>query len=82
MYILNCNAGFPCGVFESKEKAEEAIKKYKLTGTLTKYPVNILVYDWAIENKHLYKNEDKHTKEYIGAYTTAYQEHYHYENGE
>ena len=79
MWVLNCGDLFPCGVFESKEKAETIIKKHKLKGTLTKYPVNELVYDWAIENKYFNpKDEKQKTSEFIGNFSTAYQDHYHY----
>jgi hypothetical protein len=79
MWVLNCGGFFPCGVFESKEKAEEIINKYKLEGTLTEYPINELAYDWAIENKYFIPKSDKQkTSEFIGKFTTAYQDHYHY----
>ena len=80
MWVLNCGGSFPCGVFETKEAAEDIIKKYKLTGVLTQYPVNMLVIDWAIENNCL--SESARTTEDAGTYATAYQKHYHYENGE
>ncbi len=49
MWVLNCGGNFPTGIFDSKEKAEEIIKKYDLKGTLTKYPINTTVYDWTIK---------------------------------
>jgi hypothetical protein len=39
---------FPAGIFESKEKAEELLN-YSLTGILSLYPIDMLLYDWAIE---------------------------------
>lgn len=42
---------FSSGVFTDKEIAENWIKKHKLAGVLTLYPVNEGVYDWAINNK-------------------------------
>ena len=79
MWVLNCGGYFPCGVFDSKEAAEKAIEKYGLTGTLTQYPINMLVYDWAFENGYLNRNKSEETPEFVGKYTTAYQDHYHYD---
>lgn len=39
---------FPSGVFSQRELAEEWIRKNKITGTITAYPINQGVYDWAI----------------------------------
>lgn len=44
-------ANYPAGIFESKEKAEEVIKRYSLTGILSLYPIDMLLYNWAIEKK-------------------------------
>ncbi|HWB24017.1 MAG TPA: hypothetical protein VG738_00990 [Chitinophagaceae bacterium] len=74
---------FSSGVFITKEAAETYIKKYKLTGVLTLYPVNEGIYDWAIANKIFTpKKESERTSEFIQRFTTASQEHYHYEDGE
>ncbi len=79
MWVLNCGGNFPTGIFDSKEKAEEIIKKYDLKGTLTKYPINTTVYDWTIENDYFKpKNELHYKADFIGSFSSAYQEHYHY----
>jgi hypothetical protein len=73
---------FPGGVFTSRELAEEWIAKHALTGTLTLYPINVGVYEWAIEKGFFNPKEDKHqTSEFIGRFSSTYQEHYHYEDG-
>ena len=41
---------FPNGVFTTRELAEAWIIKHRLTGTLTQYPIDVGVYEWAIEN--------------------------------
>ena len=70
------------GVFASKELAEEFIRKHLLTGILTKYPLNIGAYDWAIQEGYFVSDTLKHsTPEFIQAFTTASQEHFHYESG-
>ena len=73
---------FASGVFETKDLAEEWIKENSLYGTLTKYPVNKGIYNQAIEKGYF-----TITKEYqveggfIQKFTSASQEHYHYECG-
>ena len=70
------------GVFSDREIAEKWISGHALTGVLTKYPLDVGVYDWAIENSYFTPNkEHQFTAEFIGGFTTAAQEHYHYENG-
>ena len=84
VWVFNgANAQFPSGVFSSRERAEEWIQKHRLTGTLTKYPVDMSVYDWAIENG-LFKLKDEENKSahFIQRFSSAKQEHYHYEDGE
>ncbi len=80
MWVLNCGENFPAGIFETKEKAEEFIEKYGLSGTLTKYPVNKIVYDWAIENEYFKPKSEWHKESgFIGTFSSAHQEHYHYD---
>ena len=70
------------GVFTSVEFAEEWIRINSLTGVLTAYPINKGVYDWAIENGLFYPKWEKHnTPEFKAGFSSAYQEHYHYETG-
>jgi len=76
------SAPFPSGVFTSIDLAEQWIAKYKLTGTLTRYPINIGIYDWAIQNNFFKPKDDKHkTAKFIQQFSSASQEHYHYEDG-
>ena len=74
--------GFPGGIFFNREEAELWIEKYKLTGTLTRYPVGVSVYDWAVDAGRFKPSKAKHfSSDFIGSFTTASQEHYHYECG-
>lgn len=76
------NGRFSSGVFTTREKAEEWITANKLTGVLTAYPQDKGVYDWAIESGVFNPVKEEHcTPEFIGKFTSASQEHYHYENG-
>lgn len=72
---------YPSAIFAEKSEAERWISQMKLSGTLTKYPVGISVYEWAIGQGYFKPKTDNHlTAEFIGNFTTAGQEHYHYEN--
>lgn len=73
---------FTSGVFLEFGNAVEWIGKHRLTGVLTKYPVDVGVYDWAIANDYFEpKKETERTPEFIQRFTSAAQEHYHFELG-
>lgn len=73
---------FASGVFTTREKAEVWIAHHKLSGVLTLYPVNQGVYDWAISNDLFEVKKSEHSDApFIQKFTTASQEHYHYEDG-
>jgi len=76
------NASFPSGAFSSFETADGWIRENKLSGTLTEYPIDVGVYDWAIANGRFKpKRPDQASPEFVQRFTTASQQHYHYENG-
>jgi hypothetical protein len=77
------NSHFPSGVFSSQEKAEESIAKHKLSGILTEYPMDMLVYEWATTNEYFKpKRDDQRTPKFMQTFTSAVQKHFHYEDGE
>jgi hypothetical protein len=83
VWVFNSKSGFPGGVFSSQEKAEELISSHKLSGMLTSYPVDWFVYDWAIAEGYFTPKSDRQKEpDFIGGFTSASQEHFHYENGE
>ncbi len=84
IWVFNgARSSFPSGVFELREDAQSWIAENKLTGTLTKYPVGQGVYQWAIdEGAFEPKRDDQKTPEFIGKFSSASLEHYHYEDGE
>lgn len=70
------------GAFTSREKAEAWIAKHRLDGTLTRLPLDRGVYEWTIENG--YFNPAQHyqrSSKFVGRFSSAYLEHYHFENG-
>jgi hypothetical protein len=71
---------FPCAVFDSKRKAIEWITKNKVSGCLTLYPINKSIYEWAIEEQYFVPKKPEHfEKKYIGSFTSAHLEHFHFE---
>ena len=73
---------FATGAFERLEDAEGWISKHRLSGVLTKYPVNFGAYDWAISEGLFRPKTDEHTSgSFIGRFGCASFEHYHYEEG-
>jgi hypothetical protein len=73
---------FPSGAFASRETAERWIQQHRLSGTLTAYPVDVGVYDWAVAGRHFVpKRDDQRAPEFIQQFSSATQEHYHYEDG-
>ena len=70
---------FASSVFSSKEKAEEWIKKNKLQGILTKYPLDFSAYDWACKFGYFIPKKPEHkSSEFIQKFSNADNEHYHY----
>ncbi len=84
IWLFHSDTGrFSTGAFSSLEGAEHWIRQHQLTGVLTRYPLDAGVYEWAITNG-LFEpaKELEHSSDFIGRFTSASQEHYHYENGE
>lgn len=76
------NSRFASGVFSSREKAETWIQEKQLSGILTAYPLDLGVYDWALDNGFFKpKREDQRSAEFIGRFSCANQPHVHYEEG-
>lgn len=73
---------FPGGVFSTRDKAEHWIYELTLSGTLTAYPVDISAYDWAVSSGFFKpKCDEQEAPKFIQRFSSAYMEHYHYENG-
>lgn len=80
-----CGEGgrFPSGLFTKLDIAKSWIRKNKLTGVLTKYPLDQGVLDWAVSNGY-FKPKKTHEfgSAFIQQFSSASQEHYHFENGD
>lgn len=83
VWVFNGAGGhFPSAIFEEKSAAEDWISERRLTGVLTKYPVGVSVYQWALESGVFeVKREKESSPEFIQTFSSAAQEHMHYENG-
>jgi hypothetical protein len=83
VWVFNGNtARFPSGVFETIEAAEHWISGHRLSGVLTRYPMNVGAYDWCVNNGH-FKPSKAHQSEsnFVGNFSSATFEHFHYEEG-
>jgi len=77
------NSRFPSGIFISFEAGEKWIMEHKLTGVLTEYPLNEGVHDWAIAHGLFTPKKPEHSSpSFIGKFTCASMEHFHFELGE
>ena len=84
VWVFNgANGRFPGGVFTSEVLAEKWIRTNQLTGVITKYPVDVGTFDWAREQGFLSEKVIKRTEpDFIGSFTSAGFDHFHFENGE
>ena len=83
VWVFNgATARFASAVFSSKELATGWIATNRLSGVLTRYPLDLSAYDWAVARGHFVPSkEEQRSAEFIGKFTTGSQEHYHYEDG-
>ena len=83
VWIFNgVKSNFPSAVFRHLSDAETWITNHSLSGVLTRYPLDIGAYDYAISRGIFTpKNADQETPLFIGKFSSASFEHYHYEDG-
>jgi hypothetical protein len=81
VWIFNGDVNkFPSAVFSSYENAVEWISINKSIGTLTYYPVDISVYDWAVKNEYFKLKAGKQSSPtFISNFSSASQEHFRFE---
>lgn len=76
-------SNFSAAVFSNLHTAEKWIEDSKVTGVLTKYPLDTSVYDWAVSTgdfipQQTYQKEPKFIQKFSNCSSL---EHYHFENG-
>ena len=73
----------PSAVFSTEETARKWIRENKLSGTLTEYPVDDPIYDWTIRGGHFEpRRNDQRSADFIANFSSAHQNHFHFEEGE
>jgi len=85
IWVFNGEDGrFPGGVFSSRERAEAWIRSRSLTGVLTAYPLDEGCFDWALREGLITGRARERGDEpaFVGSFSSASQDHFHYENGE
>jgi len=74
-------SAFPGGLFTDRGAAERWIAKHRLSGTLTLYPLDVGVYDLFVEQDWFRPKRAEHGEaKFIGGFTSAGQDHDHYED--
>ena len=84
VWLFNGEAShFPSAVFLSFTRALNWIERYSLTGTLTRYPLDKSVFDWAVENEFYQPNSTrgKCGPKTVAIFSSAYLEHFHFKDG-
>ena len=86
VWVFTGGRQFPGGIFTTIERAESWIKQHSLSGVLTAYPVDEGCFDWAVRVGATNLSAEQFATKgrdpaFIGGFSTASQEHFHYENG-
>lgn len=85
VWIFNSSCkGFPGGVFAQRVAAEQWIAAHGLTGVLTAYPLDEGCFDFAVRCGFFRGpalERHKNDANFIGSFSSASLDHYHYEDG-
>ena len=87
VWIFNvAQRNFPGGVFTTPERADQWIAAHRLTGVLTAYPLDQGAFDWALSHDVTNLRDELLEQKcrdpaFVGGFSTASQEYYHYEDG-
>lgn len=76
-------SAFPSGAFTTRERAERWIRTNRLTGTLTAFPLDEGTFEWALRVGAVTGCARTRGEEpgFVSRFSSAVQEHYHYEDG-
>jgi len=81
VYIFHgSRARFAAAVYENIEQATNDIRRHRLSGVLTWYPVGKTVYEYAVENGYFLNKPDADGV-FIQSFTSASLDHYHFNDG-
>jgi hypothetical protein len=83
VWVFNgTHASFPAAVFTALDKAEAWIAAHRLSGTLSEFPLDVGVWDWAVEQGTFHPRDDsQRAPDFVGRFSSAGQQHHHYEDG-
>lgn len=87
IWVFNGGSQFPGGLFTTVDKAEAWIARHKLSGVLTKYPLDEGCFDWAVRTgchgmRDTTLSRNREDPRFIGGFSSASQDHIHYEAGQ
>lgn len=81
--FIGDGALLPSGMYEKYDDAMDWVKKNKLSGSLHRLPVNVGLYDWALEKGFFEAKQDhQKTARFIERFQCASVDHWHIEDGE
>ena len=82
VWVFTGGGTFPSGIFSTRQNAEAWIREHRLNGCLTRYPLDVGAYEWAVrEGYFVPKRDEQITPDYVARFACGH-EHYHYESGE
>jgi hypothetical protein len=83
VWVFNGDGGsFPSAIFSTREAAQSWIAGHRLSGCLTRYPLDRPLYEWAIDSGHFEPRfPSQQAALFIQRFSSAYLEHYHFEAG-
>lgn len=82
VWVFNGENAIPAAVLTTQELGEAWIAENKVTGMLTRYPLDESLYDWATRLGYFKpKREDQTTPDFRAQFTCATTDHHHYEDG-
>jgi hypothetical protein len=82
VWVFHGSGGqYTSGVFSTRDNAEDWIATRGLSGLLTRYPLDLGAYDWAVEQGHFEpRREDQISAKFIQRFSDG-SVHHHYKDG-
>ena len=83
VWVFNGEGGsFPSAIFSTRDAAQSWIRGHRLSGCLTKYPLDQPLYEWAMASGYFQpRYPSQREAPFIQKFSSAYLEPYHFEAG-
>lgn len=83
IWVFHGSGGrFACAVFTSLDAARRKIAEHELSGLLTRYPPDQLIWEWVQEHSRWRPKSDVQSgAEFKQGFSSAYTGHFHFEDG-